>query len=106
MKINNSLLTLDESLNLSEKEFNSLFSKHINKGLNSIYKILGLSKKDAFNQYLAYHEGHSGWQKKSFKSKKWLIKAAMNVEINTNKYNTQLKQCEKQLNKNGLFGIL
>ena len=69
-------------------------------------KILGLSKNDAFNQYLAYHEGHSGWKKKSFKSKKWLIKAAMNVEINTNKYNTQLKQCEKQLNKKGLFGIL
>ena len=27
-------------------------------------KILGLSKKDAFNQYLAYHEGHNGWKNK------------------------------------------
>ena len=69
-------------------------------------KILGISKKDAFNQYLAYHEGHNGWKKRSFNKKKWLIKAAKNVEINSNKYNTQLKKCEVQLNKRGLFGIL
>jgi len=70
------------------------------------YKTLGISKKDAFNQYLAYHEGQGGWEKKSYNSKKWLIEAAKNVEINTNKYNTQLKKCENQLNKKGLFGIL
>ena len=70
------------------------------------YTTLGISKKDAFNQYLAYHEGQGGWKKKSYNSKKWLIEAAKNVEINTNKYNTQLKQCENQLNKKGLFGIL
>lgn len=69
-------------------------------------KTLGISKKDAYNQYLAYHEGHKGWKKKSYKSKKWLMEAAKNVEINTNQYNTQLKKCEKQLNKRGLFGIL
>ena len=69
-------------------------------------KTLGISRKDAFNQYLAYHEGHEGWKKKSYKSKQWLIEAAKNVEINANKYNNQLKQCEKQLNKRGLFGIL
>ena len=69
-------------------------------------KTLGISKKDAYNQYLAYHEGHKGWQKKTYKSKKWLMEAAKNVEINTNQYNTQLKKCEKQLNKRGLFGIL
>lgn len=69
-------------------------------------RILGLSKKDAFNQYLAYHEGHGGWKNKSYKSKKWLINAAKNVEINANKYNNQLNKCAKQLNKKGLFGIL
>ncbi len=68
--------------------------------------MLGISKKDAFNQYLAYHEGQGGWKKKSYKSKKWLIDAAKSVEINSNKYNIQLKNCEKQLNKKGLFGIL
>ena len=69
-------------------------------------KMLGLSKNDAFNQYLAYHEGQGGWKKESYKSKKWLIEAAKNVEINANKYNNQLKNCEKQLDNRGLFGIL
>ena len=27
----------------------------------------------SFNQYLAYHEGHRGWQKKTYNSKQWLI---------------------------------
>ena len=69
-------------------------------------KMLGISKKDAFNQYLAYHEGHRGWQKKTYNSKQWLIEAAKNVAINTNKYNNQLKECENELDKKGLFGLL
>ncbi len=68
-------------------------------------KMLGLSKKDFYNQYLAYHEGHSGWKNETFQSKKWLIKAAKNVETYANKYNIQLKQCESSLNKKGIFGI-
>ena len=69
-------------------------------------KMLDISKKDAFNQYLAYHEGQRGWKEKKYKSKEWLIEVAKNVEMNAKKYNTQLIQCEKQLNKRGLFGIL
>ena len=69
-------------------------------------KMLGISKKDYFNQYLAYHEGHGGWKKNSYKSKKWLIKAAKNVESNAKKYNKQLKQCENKLNKKNIFGII
>jgi len=68
-------------------------------------KILGISKKDAYNQYLAYHEGHNGWKKKSYNSKNWLVEVAKNVELNSNMYNNQLNQCEKKLNKKGLFGI-
>ena len=36
------------------------------------YKMLGISKNDFYNQYLAYHEGHGGWKNKSYLSKKWL----------------------------------
>ena len=68
-------------------------------------KLLGISKKDSFNQYLAYHEGQNGWQKKSYNSKEWLIEAAKNVELNSNMYNNQLKKCENELNKKGLFGL-
>ena len=41
-----------------------------------------------------------------YKTKKRLIESAKNVEINANIYNNQLKQCEKELNRKGLFGII
>ena len=68
-------------------------------------KMLGIDKKDSFNQYLAYHEGHNGWNKKTFQSKEWLIEVAKKVESNAIKYNLQLNECENKLNKKGLFGI-
>ena len=68
-------------------------------------KILGISNKDFYNQYLAYHEGHGGWKKKSYNSKKWLLKVAKRVETNANKYNTQLIECETKLNQKGFFGV-
>ena len=67
--------------------------------------MIGISKNDYYNQYLAYHEGHRGWKNKSYNSKKWLIDVAKNVERKTNMYNNQLKECEDRLNKKGLFGI-
>ncbi len=68
-------------------------------------KMLGIPKNDFYNQYLAYHEGQSGWKNKSFNSKKWLLGVAKKVETNANKYNNQLKDCENKLNAKGLFGI-
>ena len=67
--------------------------------------MIGIPKKDYYNQYLAYHEGQNGWSKETFKNKEWLIEVAKNVERNTNMFNKQLKSCEKKLNKKGLFGI-
>ena len=67
--------------------------------------MVSISKKDYYNQYLAYHEGQNGWSKESFKDKEWLIEVAKNVERNTNMFNKQLKNCENKLNKKGLFGI-
>jgi hypothetical protein len=91
--------------NASRANFHDI-SDFIGWYVNQSNIMLGISKNDAFNQYLAYHEGHGGWQKKSFKSKKWLIESAKTVEINQNKYNSQLKQCEKEFNRKGLFGII
>ena len=68
-------------------------------------KMLGIDKNDAYNQYLAYHEGQNGWSKETFKSKEWLIEVAKTVERNTNMYNKQLKSCEDKLNTKGLFGL-
>lgn len=68
-------------------------------------KMLGISMSDSYNQYLAYHEGQGGWTKKSFNSKKWLLKVAKKVETQSNIYNNQIKDCENSLNKKGIFGI-
>ena len=68
-------------------------------------KILGIAKNDFYNQYLAYHEGHSGWKKDSYKSKKWLLDSAKRVETNANRYNSQMKHCENKLSKKVFFGI-
>ena len=67
--------------------------------------IIGISKNDFYNQYLAYHEGQGGWKKKSYLEKKWLIDVAKNVERKAKMYNNQLKDCENSLNKKGFFGI-
>ena len=68
-------------------------------------KMLGISKNDYYNQYLAYHEGHSGWKSKSYNSKKWLLQVAKKVETRAKLYNNQFLDCEKTLNKKGIFGI-
>ena len=67
--------------------------------------LVGISKNDFYNQYLAYHEGQSGWKKKSFLEKNWLVDTAKTVERNAKIYNKQLKECEKKLNKKGFFDI-
>ena len=69
-------------------------------------KMIGINKDDAYNQYLAYHEGQQGFLDKTYEKKEWLKKAANNVKNNSEIYNSQLKSCEKELNKKGLFGFL
>ncbi len=60
---------------------------------------LGISKWDTYNQYLAYHEGHGGWTRKTYNQKGWLTKVARKVERNANTYGSQLKQCRERLDK-------
>ena len=74
--------------------------------INQSKEMIGLEINDTYNQYLAYHEGQNGWKNNSYINKKWLIKAAKNVNNQANEYNLQLINCEKKLNKKGIFGIL
>ena len=60
--------------------------------------LLKISKKDAFRQYLAYHEGWGGY--KNYKNNQKVIVLAKKVEKQSNKYKTQLQDCQKRLNKN------
>jgi len=63
------------------------------------HRTLGISKWDAYNQYLAYHEGHGGFKRKTYKKKAWLMKVARKVDNRAKSYHTQLSKCEDSLDK-------
>lgn len=67
------------------------------------HQTLGISKWDARNQYLAYHEGHGGYKRKTYKRKRWLMTVAHKVERNAARYRAQLARCEKRLNDREWF---
>ena len=64
---------------------------------NISQRTLGISKWDAYNQYLAYHEGHGGYKRKTFLKKKWLMEVANKVDGYSQNYATQLQSCEDEL---------
>lgn len=70
---------------------------------NMSHRVLGISKFDAYSQYLAYHEGQGGFKRGSYKNKKWLIKVARQVDARARRYGAQLKRCEDSLDKGWWF---
>ena len=65
---------------------------------NKSSKILKISKKDAFRQYIAYHEGWGNY--KNYKKNSKVIFLAKKVQKYSNRYKKQLRICEKNLNRN------
>ena len=65
---------------------------------NKTESLLKISKKDAFRQYLAYHEGWGGY--KNYKNNQKVIVLAQKVKKQSDKYKSQLQDCQKRLNKN------
>ena len=53
----------------------------------------GIAMNDAFNQYLAYHEGHTGYARGSYRAKPWLIEVARRVSTRAEYYRGQLVAC-------------
>ena len=64
---------------------------------------LGIDKQDAFRLYLAYHEGHGGYRKQSYRSKDWLIDVARKVDRQAKRYDSQLPECSQELEPRGWF---
>ena len=64
---------------------------------NYTQKTLGISKWDAYNQYLAYHEGHGGFKRKTYLKKDWLVKVARKVKLRAARYRAQLAKCRDEL---------
>ena len=64
---------------------------------NKTEKILKISKKDAFRQYVAYHEGWGNY--KNYKKNQKVILLANKVEKQAGLYKKQLSKCSKSLNR-------
>ena len=64
---------------------------------NKTEKILKISKKDVFRQYLAYHEGWGNF--KNYKKNAKVIKLAKKVEKQSKIYKKQLKDCSESIIK-------
>ena len=54
---------------------------------------LGISKTDAEAQYLAYHEGRTGYASQSYLGKPWLVDVAAAVGARSEMYREQLAYC-------------
>lgn len=53
----------------------------------------GIALNDATNQYLAYHEGHTGYSRGTFYGKSWLMRVASEVGQRSVTYRDQLSGC-------------
>lgn len=60
-------------------------------------KSLGIAKNDAYRLYLAYHEGHGGFKRRTYKKKAWLVDVAKKVSRQAASYQAQLNGCEDRL---------
>ncbi len=58
---------------------------------------LGIPRHDTYSLYLAYHEGHGGYERRTYKNKAWLLDVARKVNQRAQQYNAQLQKCEKRL---------
>jgi hypothetical protein len=56
---------------------------------------LGVPKTDARSQYLAYHEGRSGFARGTHNRKAWLLEVASSVNTRAERYAQQLMACRR-----------
>lgn len=64
---------------------------------------LGISSGDTRNLYLAYHEGHGGYRRKSYLRKHWLLGTAGKVANQAKQYQKQLNGCRQEFDGKSWF---
>ncbi len=64
------------------------------------YRVNNIARDDAYNLYLAYHEGNAGYRRQTYEGKTAVINVARKVEANALLYQQQFQQCERELGKN------
>jgi hypothetical protein len=55
---------------------------------------IGVARTDAEQQYLAYHEGRTGYVNGSYRDKSWLVAVADDVGVRAETYAQQLASCQ------------
>ncbi|MDF0534782.1 hypothetical protein PY479_10915 [Shewanella sp. A32] len=73
--------------------------------ISKTHKINGVSKWDAKNLYLNYHEGWGGFKRGSYRSKRWLIKVSDKVEARAKRYAIQYRGCKDELDSSWLWRL-
>lgn len=64
--------------------------------MNQTLKKNGVAKSDAYNQYLAYHQGHTGFKRGSYRGKQWLLNVASRNRSRAAMYGRQLATCPRR----------
>lgn len=64
------------------------------------YRRNNIPLHDARDLYLAYHEGNTGFARRTYADKQWLIDTANRVQGNADRYQAQIDLCAEELGKN------
>jgi len=67
--------------------------------VNHMHRHLGIPKNNVYALYLAYHEGPSGYLRRSYRKQPYLMHIARKVQARANRYRQQLLACEQTLSK-------
>ncbi|MBU4631720.1 hypothetical protein [Pseudomonas chlororaphis] len=62
-------------------------------------RVNGVTKQDAYRQYLNYHEGWGGYRQQTYAAKPWLQTVAMKVQSRSSLYGQQYAGCREELNR-------
>ncbi len=63
----------------------------------------GIGRQNTYGLYLAYHEGHGGYSRGTYRKKQWLMSVARKVQRRAATYQSQLQGCEEKLKDKGWF---
>ena len=61
--------------------------------MSETQRTLGISVRDARNQYLAYHDGRNGYRRGTYRAKPWLMRVSGQIEARALMYQQQLPRC-------------
>ena len=67
------------------------------------YRRNKIRRNDTYHLYLAYHEGHGGFERRSFREKQWLKNIAKRVSGKSIAYRRQYAGCQDSLDSGGWF---